>query len=75
MRYAARVGNERDERGEAYGTAEPDAPVARADFERAIRSLHMSDVELRDAMLQLGPVDREVQIAQADVEQLLVGQR
>lgn len=53
MRYAGRVDNERDERSEAYGTAEPDAPVARVDFERAIRSLHMSDVELRDAMLQL----------------------
>jgi Fe-S-cluster containining protein len=37
----------------AYGTAPPDAPVARADFERAIRSLNMSDLDLRDAMLNL----------------------
>jgi len=37
----------------AYGTADPDAPVSRMDFERAVRSLHMSDVDIRDAMLQL----------------------
>ncbi len=37
----------------AYGTAEPDAPVKRAEFERAIRNLHMSDVDLRDTVLQL----------------------
>jgi len=36
-----------------YGTALPDAPVPRADFERAIRSLNMSDLELREALLDL----------------------
>lgn len=36
-----------------YGTAAPDAPVSRADFERALRHLNMSDHELRDAVLQL----------------------
>lgn len=41
------------DRDEAYGTTDPDAPVTRTDFERAIRSLHMSDVDLRDALLQL----------------------
>ena len=39
--------------GEAYGTAARDAPVTRADFERALRHLNMSDLELRDAVLQL----------------------
>lgn len=38
----------------AYGTAAPDAPVSRADFERALRHLNLSDLELRDAMLKLG---------------------
>jgi len=37
----------------AYGTAPPDAPVTRADFERAIRSLNMSDLHLRDGMLNI----------------------
>jgi hypothetical protein len=36
-----------------YGTALPDAPVSRVDFERAIRSLNMSDMDLREAMLSL----------------------
>jgi len=36
-----------------YGTAALDAPVPRADFERALRHLNMSDHELRDAVLQL----------------------
>ena len=36
-----------------YGTAALDAPVTRADFERAIRHLNMSDHDLRDAVLQL----------------------
>lgn len=36
-----------------YGTALPDAPVTRSDFERAIRSLNMSDLDLRDALLKL----------------------
>jgi Fe-S-cluster containining protein len=39
---------------ETYGTAERDAPVTRADFERAIRSLNMSDLDLRDAILNVG---------------------
>jgi len=37
----------------AFGTADPDAPVTRADFERALRHLNLSDLELRDAVLQL----------------------
>jgi Fe-S-cluster containining protein len=37
----------------SYGTAERDAPVPRADFERAVRHLNMSDHDLRDAVLQL----------------------
>ena len=37
----------------AYGTAEHTAPVTRADFERAVRSLNMSDLDLRDSLLQL----------------------
>ena len=37
----------------AYGTADPNAPVTRAELERAIRNLNMSDVDLRDALLQL----------------------
>jgi Fe-S-cluster containining protein len=37
----------------AYGTARPDEPVTRSDFERAIRSLNMSDLDLRDALLKL----------------------
>jgi Fe-S-cluster containining protein len=37
----------------AYGTAAPDAPASRAELERAVRSLHLSDLELRDAMLKL----------------------
>lgn len=31
-----------------------DEPVTRADFERALRHLNLSDLELRDALLQLG---------------------
>ncbi|HEU4730340.1 MAG TPA: YkgJ family cysteine cluster protein [Kofleriaceae bacterium] len=37
----------------AYGTLARDAPVTRADFERAVRSLNMSDLDLRDALLKL----------------------
>ncbi|HEY0477350.1 MAG TPA: YkgJ family cysteine cluster protein [Kofleriaceae bacterium] len=37
----------------AYGTAAPDAPATRAELERAVRSLHMSDLELRDTLLKL----------------------
>lgn len=39
--------------GRAFGTAEHSAPVTRADFERAIRGLHMSDVELKDSVIKL----------------------
>lgn len=38
---------------EAYGTAASDAPITRADFERAVRSLNASDLALRDALVQL----------------------
>jgi len=38
----------------AFGTADDDAPVSRRDLERALRHLNMSDLELRDAVLQLG---------------------
>jgi hypothetical protein len=38
----------------AYGTALREAPVSRADFERAIRALNMSDLDLHDAVLKLG---------------------
>lgn len=41
-----------DERG-AYGTAASDAPVMRSEFERAVRSLHVSDLIMRDTLLQL----------------------
>lgn len=37
----------------AYGTAAPDAPATRAELERAIRSLALSDLELRDTLLKL----------------------
>jgi len=37
-----------------YGTAALDAPVTRADFERAVRSLNMSDLDLRDAIMNIG---------------------
>jgi Fe-S-cluster containining protein len=43
-----------DDDRDTYGTAQRDAPVTRADFERAIRSLNMSDLDLRDAVLNLG---------------------
>jgi Fe-S-cluster containining protein len=39
--------------GDVYGTADPDEPVSRADFERALRHLNLSDVDLRDAVLQI----------------------
>lgn len=39
---------------ETFGTAQRDAPVTRADFERAIRALNNSDLDLRDAILNLG---------------------
>jgi Fe-S-cluster containining protein len=38
----------------AFGTADPDAPVTRADLERALRHANLADLELRDAVLQLG---------------------
>ena len=37
-----------------YGTAGDDAPVTRRDLERALRNLNATDLELRDAVLQLG---------------------
>lgn len=38
---------------EVYGTAARDAPVSRADFERAVRALNLSDLDLREAVVQL----------------------
>lgn len=38
---------------QAYGTADASAPVTRVDFERAVRSLNLNDLELRDELLQL----------------------
>lgn len=38
---------------ETYGTAEPEAPITRTEFERAVRSLNASDLLLRDTVLQL----------------------
>jgi Fe-S-cluster containining protein len=37
----------------AYGTAPLDAPVCRADFERAVRGLNIAHLDLRDTVLQL----------------------
>ncbi|HEY1557484.1 MAG TPA: YkgJ family cysteine cluster protein [Kofleriaceae bacterium] len=37
----------------AYGTVEPDAPVTRAELERALRNLNLRDADTRDALLQL----------------------
>lgn len=42
-----------DDKPPVYGTAELGAPVSRADFERAVRALNLSDLELRDALLKL----------------------
>ena len=36
-----------------FGTAESTEPVTRADFERALRFLNLSDLETRDTMLRL----------------------
>jgi hypothetical protein len=49
--YARSVATDDDD--QAFGTALHDAPVSRADFERALRSLNMSDLELRDALLNV----------------------
>jgi Fe-S-cluster containining protein len=43
-----------NDEGLVYGTAARDAPVTRGDFERAIRNLNMSDLDLREAVLTLG---------------------
>lgn len=37
----------------AYGTAAPDAPVSRADLERALRGVHSTHLALRDQVTQL----------------------
>ncbi len=39
---------------EAFGTAALDAPVSRADLERALRHLNLTALELRDGLMQLG---------------------
>ena len=36
-----------------FGTADANAPVTRADFERALRFLNLSDLEVRDTLLRL----------------------
>jgi len=38
---------------QAFGTVSPDAPITRADFERALRGLATHDMLLRDHLLQL----------------------
>lgn len=45
----------RDDRTNAapFGTVALDAPVTREDFERAVRALHLGDLELRDLVLRL----------------------
>ena len=43
-----------DEPPSGHASAAPDAPVARGEFERAMRHLNLSDVELREAVLRLG---------------------
>ena len=50
VRWDVEIDDDDSGRG-AYGTAAPDAPATRADFERALRSLNISDLELRDALL------------------------
>ncbi|MBL9014999.1 MAG: YkgJ family cysteine cluster protein [Myxococcales bacterium] len=45
------MGDSEDDR--TYGTAPRDAPVTRADLERAIRSLHTHDMLIRDQLIQL----------------------
>jgi Fe-S-cluster containining protein len=42
-----------DQQNKVYGTADHEAPVSRRDFERAIRSLNASDLDIRDALLKL----------------------
>jgi Fe-S-cluster containining protein len=42
-----------DHDSKVYGTADNHAPVSRADFERAVRALNASDLEIRDALLKL----------------------
>jgi Fe-S-cluster containining protein len=44
-----------DQRNDAphYGTAAPDTPITRGDFERAIRFLNMSDLDIRENLLRL----------------------
>ncbi|HEX5061177.1 MAG TPA: YkgJ family cysteine cluster protein [Kofleriaceae bacterium] len=37
----------------SFGTAEPNEPITRADFERAVRFLNLSDLEIRDTLLRL----------------------
>lgn len=47
----ARVVSDQDHK--VYGTADPNAPVSRTDFERAVRALNASDLDIRDALLKL----------------------
>lgn len=55
-RYLGAVTDEADDdtaAAHAFGTAAPDAPVTRAELERALRGLHVTDLVLRDTLLQL----------------------
>jgi len=45
------VGDSEDAR--TFGTAAPDSPVTRADFERALRAINTNNMLLRDQVLQL----------------------
>ena len=42
-----------DQDNKVYGTADNSAPVTRVDFERALRALNASDLDIRDALLKL----------------------
>jgi hypothetical protein len=39
---------------EVFGTSDPDSPVTRAEFERALRNVNLGYLEMRDSMLELG---------------------
>src|SRR5690606_30546862 len=41
------------EERKTFGTVALDAPITRDDFERAVRYLHLNDIDLRDMLLRL----------------------
>ncbi len=47
------MGDNDDVDEHTYGTASPDQPITRADFERAIRGLNTADLMVRDQLLHL----------------------